>query len=86
MKKQLLVLLILISPIRGLAAKADSMLLKKSETLQYALKVNEYFMRTYPDVTAKSYVGGKERDSKIWTRGVYYEGLLSFYRKYPQEN
>lgn len=60
--------------------------LKQSETLRYANLVNDYFMRTYPDVGAKSYVGGKERDSKIWTRGVYYEGLMAMYRQYPQEN
>jgi rhamnogalacturonyl hydrolase YesR len=59
--------------------------LSKSETLRYALLVNDYFMRTYPDVTANSYVGGKERNSRIWTRGVYYEGLMSLYRQYPQE-
>lgn len=44
------------------------------ETLRYATLVNDYFMRTYPDVGTKSYVGNKERTSKIWTRGVYYEG------------
>ncbi|GAB6010654.1 glycoside hydrolase family 88 protein [Viscerimonas tarda] len=59
--------------------------LSKSETLRSTLLVNDYFMRTYPDVGAKSYVGGKERNSKIWTRGVYYEGLMALYRQYPQE-
>lgn len=42
-------------------------------------------MRTYPDVGAKSYVGNKERTSKIWTRGVYYEGLMSLYRQHQDE-
>ena len=55
----------------------DSLVLTQSETLRYATLVNDYFMRTYPDVGAKSYVGNKERTSKIWTRGVYYEGLMS---------
>ena len=39
------------------------------------------FMRRCPDVGAKSYVGGKERNSKIWTRSVFYEGLLNMYRE-----
>lgn len=60
----------------------DELILTQSETLHYANLVNDYFMRTYPDVTSKSYVGGKERTSKIWTRGVYYEGLMSLYRQH----
>ena len=67
------------------ALENDRLVLKQSETLRYALLVNDYFMRTYPDVGANSYVGGKQRDSKIWTRGVYYEGLMALYRQYPQE-
>lgn len=63
----------------------DSLVLTQSETLRYATLVNDYFMRTYPDVGAKSYVGNKERTSKIWTRGVYYEGLMAFYRQYQDE-
>jgi Predicted unsaturated glucuronyl hydrolase involved in regulation of bacterial surface properties, and related proteins len=63
---------------------ADSLRLSQSQTLHYAILVNNYFMQKHSDVGAKSYVGGKERDSRIWTRGVYYEGLMSFYRQYPQ--
>ncbi len=49
-------------------------------------KVANYFITNYPDVGAKSYVGGKERNSKIWTRGVFYEGLLNMYRENPRED
>ena len=42
-------------------------------------------MRNYPDPTANSFVGGKKRNSRIWTRGVYYEGLMSMYRQTPVE-
>ena len=63
----------------------DSLVLTQSETLRYAMLVNDYFMRTYPDVGAKSYVGNKERTSKIWTRSVYYEGLMSLYRQHQDE-
>ena len=68
-----------------LSAKTNPLILRQSETLHYATLVNDYFMRTYPDVGAKSYVGGKERNSKIWTRGVYYEGLMAMYRQYQNE-
>lgn len=47
-------------------------------------KVADKFIASYPDVGAKSYVGGKERNSKIWTRGVFYEGLLNAYRENPR--
>lgn len=46
-------------------------------------KVAAYFMENYPDVGADSYVGGKTRNSRIWTRGVFYEGLLNAYRENP---
>lgn len=79
-------LIIFISFSLNLFSETSPLILKQSETIRHALLVNDYFMRTYPDVGAKSNVGGKERSSKIWTRGVYYEGLLSLYRQYPQEN
>lgn len=49
-------------------------------------KVAGYFITNYPDVGADSYVGGKKRNSKIWTRGVFYEGLLNMYRENPRED
>lgn len=57
--------------------------LNKGEVLKYATSVNSYFMKKYPDVSANSYVGGNKRDSKIWTRGVYYTGLMSMYAQSP---
>lgn len=55
----------------------------RDSTLFYAQKVNDYFMAEYPDPTADSYVDGKRRNSRIWTRGVYYEGLMAMYRQVP---
>ena len=55
--------------------------ISRDSTFYYASLVNDYFMRTYPDPTANSYVGGKKRNSRIWTRGVFYEGLLNLYRE-----
>ena len=45
-------------------------LMSCDSTFYYASLVNDYFMRTYPDPTANSFVGGKKRNSRIWTRGV----------------
>lgn len=68
-----------------LPAQAETGQLRKAETLRYALLVNNYFMAKYPDVGANSYVGGKERNSRIWTRGVYYEGLMALHRQHQDE-
>lgn len=57
-----------------------------ADIMGQAEKVAGYFIRNYPDVGAKSYVGGKERNSKIWTRAVFYEGLLNIHRENPRED
>lgn len=66
-----------------LKEKALNKPLKKKEVLQCATLANDYFMQKYPDVGAYSYVGGSKRNSKIWTRGVYYEGLMAMYLQSP---
>jgi len=48
-------------------------------------RVAAYFIESNPDVGADSHVGGKTRNSRIWTRGVFYEGLLNAYRENPRE-
>lgn len=40
---------------------------------------NAYFMQKWPD-PGKSIVTNRERPSNIWTRGVYYEGLMALHR------
>ena len=39
---------------------------------------NDYFMKTWPD-PGKEIVTNKTRPSNIWTRAVYYEGLMALY-------
>lgn len=39
---------------------------------------NQYFMNTWPD-PGKPIVTNRERPSNIWTRAVYYEGLMALY-------
>jgi len=43
---------------------------------------NAYFMNKWPD-TGKSIVTNRERSSNIWTRAVYYEGLMALYALIP---
>lgn len=57
----------------------------QKEILATALSVNTYFMEKYADYKQPSFTD-RERPSNIWTRGVYYEGLLALYGIYPQED
>jgi len=43
---------------------------------------NRYFMAKWPDV-GKRIVHERSRASNIWTRGVYYEGLMALYKLDP---
>lgn len=56
----------------------------KSETLDALRRANQYFMEKWPDSGA-SIVGRKTWPSNIWTRGVYYEGLIALYKIDPQK-
>lgn len=52
---------------------------RPSVTLEAMSKTNSYFMKEWPDV-GKPIVTNKTRASNIWTRAVYYEGLMAFYK------
>lgn len=59
--------------------------LTKQDVLQTATLVNNWFMTKWPDPTLDTHVGGKTRPSSLWTRAVYYEGLMALYQMDPQE-
>ena len=52
---------------------------KKKQTLAAMTLANDYFMTKWAD-TGKPIVTNKTRPSNIWTRAVYYEGLIALYR------
>jgi rhamnogalacturonyl hydrolase YesR len=56
----------------------------KKKVLKQMQLTNHYFMNKWPD-PGKSIVTNRERPSNIWTRGVYYEGLMELYRIDPNE-
>ena len=59
------------------AAKAENAL--RQEILEVAHRTNNYFMTKYSDPTIDTYVKKKKRTSNLWTRAVYYEGLMALY-------
>ncbi len=57
---------------------AQKKLPPREKTLEAMRVTNKYFMELWPDV-GKRLVHEKSRASNIWTRGVYYEGLMKLY-------
>lgn len=53
--------------------------------LQQAERVNDWFMQQWPDPTKITFVGNKRRPSSLWTRAVYYEGLMALHAMKPQQ-
>jgi unsaturated rhamnogalacturonyl hydrolase len=53
----------------------------KNEVLKTLRLANQYFMNKWPDVAKEIYVPSKNKTwpSHIWTRAVYYEGLMALY-------
>ena len=51
----------------------------KAKVLKVLQQTNAYFMNKWPDA-GKSIITNKERPSNIWTRAVYYEGLMNLYQ------
>lgn len=50
----------------------------RTEVLNTAINVNDYFMNKYQDPAAPTFVK-RMRPSSLWTRAVYYEGLMALY-------
>ena len=56
----------------------------QNEILEVANRTNNYFMTKYSDPTIDTFVK-KKRTSNLWTRAVYYEGLMALYEIDPQQ-
>lgn len=66
------------------AAKAQQ-IPHESGVLKAIRTANQYFMEKWPD-PGKETVTNKVRPSNLWTRAVYYEGLIGLYQVDPQES
>ena len=82
MKKILLSAFVLI----GLSTSVLAQKLPSPQSVMETMKLtNAYFMNKWPDA-GKSIITNKERPSNIWTRAVYYEGLMALYQLNPDKN
>ena len=75
MNKLLLLLFVCCSSV---AASAQPEVLKAAQT------TNDYLMAKYSDPTEPTFVN-RMRESNLWTRAVYYEGLMALYGIDPQQ-
>lgn len=59
-------------------------IMPREDVLEAMTLCNAYFMEKWPD-PGKTIVTDRERASNIWTRAVYYEGLMALYGIDPRE-
>jgi unsaturated rhamnogalacturonyl hydrolase len=74
MKNRFIALVFLLIAVAASAQKFPP----RKKILKPLRKANEYFMSKWPD-PGKEIVTERARPSNIWTRGVYYEGLMALY-------
>lgn len=67
-----------LKPVLGKYLLPPQRLIKKKQTLVAMRLANQYFMQKWPDPGKPTFVK-KERPSNLWTRAVYYEGLMALY-------
>ena len=53
--------------------------ISKAKTMEAMVLANKYFMAKWPDA-GKEIMTDRVRPSNIWTRAVYYEGLMALYK------
>ena len=66
------------------AVEAENAAVTPSSVKSVACLVNDYMMRLWPDPTVPTFAR-RERSSSLWTRAVYYEGLMALYEIDPQQ-
>jgi hypothetical protein len=72
-------LLFLLLPFAAFSAKPD-----RTAVLQHMHLAKTYFQGVWPDVTKVIVSPDKTRPSNIWTRAVFYEGLMELYKLDPR--
>lgn len=58
---------------------------KQKEILSVAQCTNNYFMHKFENPNLDYHANGKVYKTNLWTRAVYYEGLMAFYEVDPQQ-
>lgn len=82
--KRFTIFLFCLLNIHSFLLKAQKLPSKKA-ILSKMTVANAYFMKKWPDVAQPIWQPDKTRPSNIWTRAVYYEGLMALYQLNPQK-
>lgn len=84
MKKLFLAALLLTLAIPAVFADAQQ-LPPRQETLKTLIKVNDYYMKRHPDPYESIPYYSRKRvyEANIWTRGIYFEGLMALHSIFP---
>lgn len=82
MKKNVILSILFIALSAGILQAQD--VPNQKETLKTLIKVNDQFMAKWPEPGMPTFVG-KMRPSSLWTRAVYYEGLMALHTIYPHK-
>jgi unsaturated rhamnogalacturonyl hydrolase len=77
-KLKLVYLLAIVAVISGCTSSKKAQTSSGNEILTVMRLTNKYFMDKWPDA-GKTIFTNIERPSNIWTRAVYYEGLMALY-------
>jgi unsaturated rhamnogalacturonyl hydrolase len=80
--KILKVSILLLAILLSVGVASAQQLPSKKEVMDKMVLTNAYFMKKWPD-TGKTIITNKERPSNIWTRAVYYEGVIALYTVNP---
>lgn len=78
------VILLLIVMVQVSLLQAQRLPNKKAVLAAMTL-TNQYFMNKCPD-PGREIVTNRTRPSNIWTRAVYYEGLMALYSIFPDKS
>lgn len=82
MRKNLILSILVIA--LGIGVMKAQTLPDRKETLKTLIKVNDQFMTKWPEPGMPTFVK-RMRPSSLWTRAVYYEGLMALYSIYPHQ-
>ena len=85
--KRLLLLSLLMAVYAGFsAAAASSQLPPREETLKTLIKVNDLYLQNHPDPGKEIPYYSRKRvyQGNIWTRAIYFEGLMALYSIFPE--
>src|SRR4028118_889484 len=77
-------LLLLMISFASISVSRTQSLPAKKDVIAVMKLTNRYFMDKWPD-PGKEIVTNRARPSNIWTRAVYYEGLMALHKVAPDK-